>query len=161
LQTFEAIPGLPAGETIRAMRQADLAAVHALECASQPDPWTRQHFADELANPVAAVDLYWCGAELAGYLCSWLIAGELQVQNLATAPRFRCRGIAARLLGHVIARGRDRGLEAVCLEVRAGNAAAIALYERFGFVAGGRRKAYYPDGEDALLMTYQLSGDVT
>jgi len=139
------------------MRPDDLAAVHTLECASQPDPWSRQHFADELANPVAAVDLYWCGNELAGYLCTWLIAGELQIQNLATAPRFRRRGIAARLLGEVIARSRGGGLTSICLEVRAGNAAAIALYERFGFIADGRRRAYYPDGEDALLMTCRQS----
>ena len=143
----------PEGDSISVMQPADLEAVHRLECASQQEPWSLQHFADELDNPVASVDLYWCGDALAGYLCSWLVAGELQIQNLATLPGLRRRGIAARLLDHVIARSRTVGPLTVWLEVRVSNVAAIALYERFGFSACGRRRAYYADGEDALIMT--------
>jgi ribosomal-protein-alanine N-acetyltransferase len=40
------------------------------------------------------------------------------------------------------------------LEVRAGNEAAQALYQSFGFLVAGRRPRYYTDdGEDALVMT--------
>jgi ribosomal-protein-alanine N-acetyltransferase len=85
-----------------------------------------------------------------------LIAGELQIQNLATLPRLRRRGIAVHLLEHVIRRSRAAGLMSIWLEVRLSNAPAIALYERFGFSACGRRSAYYPDGEDALIMTYHV-----
>ena len=138
------------------MTRADLPAVCRLECASQRDSWSTQHFVDEFANPAAKIDLYWSRDVLAGFLCSWLIAGELQIQNLATLPSMRRQGIAARLLEYVIERSRRSGLNSVCLEVRAGNAPAIGLYQRFGFVAAGRRPAYYPDGEDALLMTYHV-----
>jgi ribosomal-protein-alanine N-acetyltransferase len=144
----------PEGDSIEPMQQADLEAVHRLECASQQEPWSLQHFADELDNPVASVVLYWHSGQLAGFLCSWLIAGELQIQNLATLPALRRRGVAARLLEHAIARSRVAGLTSVWLEVRAGNAPAIALYKRFGFSACGMRCAYYPDGEDALIMTF-------
>ena len=123
-----------------------------LESTSQSDPWTLKHFADELDNPVASVDLYWCQGTLAGFLCSWLVDGELQIQNLATLPVLRRKGIAVRLLEHVIARSRAAGLTSIWLEVRTSNAPAIALYKRFGFSACGTRTAYYPDGEDALLM---------
>ena len=139
------------------MTLADLPAVYLLECAGQHDAWSMQHFADEFANPVAKIDLYWCQDVLAGFLCSWLIAGELQIQNLATLPSMRRRGIAARMLDFVFERSRRSGLESASLEVRISNSAAIALYEKFGFVAAGRRPAYYPDGEDALLMTYNLN----
>ena len=70
---------LPAGDRVAPMQPADLAAVHQLECVSQDDAWSLQHFADELKSPVASVDLYWCQNQLAGFLCSWLIAGELQI----------------------------------------------------------------------------------
>lgn len=136
------------------MQSADLVAVHRLECASQRNPWSLQHFAEELENPVAAVDLYWRGSELAGFLCCWQVAGELQIQNLATSPTLRREGIAARLLTHALARAGRAGSPTAWLEVRAGNRPAIALYERFGFTISGLRKAYYPDGEDALTMTY-------
>lgn len=147
---------LPDGDRIALMQRADLIAVHQLECASQPDPWSLQHFADELDSRVATLDLYWCGETLAGFLCSWLIAGELQIQNLATLPQMRRRGVAARLLTHAIARSREQGLNAIWLEVRVSNQAAIALYERFGFSINGTRPAYYADGEDALIMTCQV-----
>ena len=39
------------------------------------------------------------------------------------------------------------------LEVRQSNAAAIELYQRFGFRTAGQRRRYYQDnGEDALIM---------
>jgi len=138
------------------MQPTDLALVHQLECASQRDPWTLQHFVNELANPVASVDLYLCQEQLSGFLCTWLVAGELQIQNLATLPAMRRRGIAAKLLTHAIVRSRTTGLTSIWLEVRVGNKPAIALYERFGFVASGTRSAYYLDGEDALIMSCQL-----
>ncbi len=51
---------------------------------------------------------------------------------------------------------RDGGAEAVLLEVRASNAAALRLYESLGFQRVGLRRRYYADGEDAVLMTLAL-----
>lgn len=47
------------------------------------------------------------------------------------------------------------------LEVRVSNGAAIALYDQLGFKQVGRRKQYYPDGEDAILMNKDLPGSST
>lgn len=75
-----------------------------------------------------------------------------------TLPVRRGQGMALRLLAHAL---RDLAGEpcrrAVALEVRAGNAAAIALYENSGFLRTGVRRRYYSDGEDAILMEYELS----
>lgn len=149
---------LPEGDSIAQMRHADLAAVHQLECASQFEPWSLQHFADELDNPVASVTLYWHQDRLAGFLCSWMVAGELQIQNLATLPTLRRSGVAARLIEHVLDRSRRLGLSSAWLEVRVSNLPAITLYQRFGFSACGKRSAYYPDGEDAYIMTLDVVG---
>lgn len=142
-------------DLIRPMTAVDLPLVHALECAAQSDPWTREHFAEELDKPYAWIDLCWRNGQLAGFLCAWLIAGELQIQNIATAPGFRRQGVAARLLVLALERAEMNGLESAWLEVRVGNAAAIALYQRFGFREVSRRSGYYPDGEDAMVMCYQ------
>ena len=93
---------------------------------------------------MASVDLYWCRDTLAGFLCSWLVAGELQIQNLATLPALRRKGIAVRLLDHVIARSRGAGLTSIWLEVRVSNTPAIALYKRFGFSACGHAFGLLP-----------------
>ena len=143
------------GETIRPMTADDLVQVHALESASQQSPWTVQHFAEELDNPCARIDLCWRDGVLEGFLCAWLIAGELQIQNVATAPAFRRQGVAAALLAEVLGRNQALGMESAWLEVRVGNSPAINLYERFGFRTVARRPHYYADGEDALVMCYR------
>ena len=149
--------GTDGRSSIRPMTGGDLPLVHALECLAQPDPWSRAHFAEELDKPYSSTELCWQDGQLAGFICWWLVAGEVQIQNVATAPAFRRQGVAARLLAHVLKRAAACGFDAAWLEVRVGNAAAIALYERFGFVITGRRPSYYPDGEDAIVMCYQPS----
>jgi len=141
--------------TIRPMTVADLNAVHILERSSQSTPWSLEHFAAELENPCAQIDLGFLQGQLAGFICWWLIAGEVQVQNVATAPSSRRKGVAAALLRHVLARWRNSGFDSAWLEVRVSNLPAIALYEGFGFVVVGRRPNYYADGEDALVMCYK------
>ncbi len=138
---------------IRPMTRADLPAVLELERGGFSHPWTEAMFVAELDNPQARVDLLHLDGWLAAYLCSWFLCGELHVLNVATAPAFRRRGLARRLLAEAMDRCRPLGLERVLLEVRVSNAAAIALYESHGFRRDGVRKRYYPDGEDALLMT--------
>ena len=64
--------------------------------------------------------------------------------------------IAEALLDAYIQYGREH-LAFLTLEVRAGTAPAIALYEKLGFREVGRRKNYYrAEHEDALLMTVEF-----
>jgi ribosomal-protein-alanine N-acetyltransferase len=137
---------------IRPATHADLQTLWAIEQECYAQGWSREQLRLELEQPAGALDLCCVGPRIAGYICYWLIAGELQILNVATASAFRRRGVAALLLEHALSRCASRGLDSAWLEVRAGNTAAIALYQRFGFVVEGRRPAYYRDGEDALLM---------
>lgn len=136
----------------------DIDALLAIEQDSYCFPWSRQQFIDELDNQAAALDVAVVDQLIAGYLCSWLICGELQIQNLATSPRYRRRGIAQALLTYVIERSQQLGLQSAWLEVRESNQAAINLYVVCGFELQGRRKGYYQDGEDALLLAKRFSG---
>lgn len=143
------------------LQPQDLSAVVAIEQQSYPFPWSEGQFLQELANPVATVELIWVGDRLAGYICYWLIVGELQILNLATSPQFRRQGVAGQLLDHAFAGCAELGLERAWLEVRASNKAAIGLYERHGFVADTVRAGYYRGGEDAVLMVRDFSDDAT
>ena len=145
-------PKDPLDSGIRPMEESDLTQVHAIECDSQQHPWTLEHFKAELENPVADTDVFILHGEIAGFLCSWLIAGELQIQNLATSRPFRRRGVAKQLLEHVLDRSCERGMEIAWLEVRADNPAAVSLYRAWGFSVSARRPGYYKDGVDALIM---------
>jgi ribosomal-protein-alanine N-acetyltransferase len=71
--------------------------------------------------------------------------------NIAIDPARRGQGLGTQLLKEMLERAGHE--EPYTLEVRTSNAAAIALYERFGFRAAGTRPRYYTDtGEDALIM---------
>ena len=79
--------------------------------------------------------------------------------GLLVAPSHRRRGIGTALLDGAVAWARAAGIEKVELHVFPHNAAAIRLYERYGFVEEGlRRRHYRRDGEelDAVLMALFL-----
>ena len=58
------------------------------------------------------------------------------------------------MLLNILVTACDLAAEMVTLEVRRGNDAAQALYQKDGFDVVGERRRYYRDtGEDALLMT--------
>lgn len=57
------------------------------------------------------------------------------------------------MLAELMRLGRERGVLRYTLEVRTGNAAAVHLYEKLGFVSAGIRKNFYErPREDALIM---------
>jgi [ribosomal protein S18]-alanine N-acetyltransferase len=137
------------------MREEDLEAVLEIESASFSRPWTRRHFLDEMESP--------CGyptvavmpdGTVAGYLCLQQVLDEAEILDVAVSGRLRGRGVGRNLVESALAASRGRGVALVSLEVRVGNKEAIALYERLGFREIGRRKRYYDNGEDAILMEY-------
>ena len=117
-----------------------------------PLPWSQQQFIQELENPVATLLVCEIEKRIVGYICYWLIGTEMEILNLATAPKARRKGIAGKLIAEAFSRCSANNLSAAWLEVRAANQSAIALYRRSGFIPSGIRKAYYRDGEDAIIM---------
>lgn len=94
---------------------------------------------------------------IAGYIVARESAGELHINNVAVRDQFRRRGIGDALLGRIVATARDLNVRVAFLEVRSGNHAAQALYEKNGFKAIARRAGYYTDPrEDAVVMSLVL-----
>lgn len=143
---------------IAPMTAAHLPAVAALEQVCFPaDPWSEELFRNALANPHTAILLAEGedGAVL-GYAVLSVVLDEGNLDNIAVAPEARRQGVADALLGALTDFGREH-LAVLMLEVRASNTAAIALYEKRGFAAVGRRKNYYDaPREDAILMTLEF-----
>ncbi len=137
------------------MTARHLPAVAELERVCFPaDPWSEALFRAALENPGAAI-LLALGEDgaLLGYAVLSTVLDEGNLDNIAVAPEARRRGVADALLSVVTGFGREH-LSRLMLEVRASNAPAIALYEKYGFAAVGRRKNYYDaPKEDAVLMT--------
>ena len=84
-----------------------------------------------------------------------VVEGEAEIIDIRVGERFRRTGIGESLLTQSFEKLRLSEIRSVFLEVRSGNAAALALYEKLGFAMMGRRENYYKTAagrEDALTM---------
>lgn len=89
------------------------------------------------------------GTGLIGFAFGWLVVGELHVLHIGTCPDQRRAGVGRKLLRKLV---ETPGADVCWLEVRADNIAAIGLYVAEGFTEIARRKRYYADGSDAVVM---------
>jgi [ribosomal protein S18]-alanine N-acetyltransferase len=94
---------------------------------------------------------------IAGYIVARQTAGELHINNVAVREQYRRRGIGSALLESILEQSKRLGIHTAFLEVRSGNKAAQALYEKCGFKAIARRSNYYSEPrEDAVVMSLIL-----
>ncbi len=140
----------------RPMRDADVAYVAALEAQIHAAPWTAGNFRDALAAGYSA-QVGEREGRIVAYGVLMLGPGEAQLLNLSVVPDARRVGLGRMLLDRFLREAVRLGAEHVFLEVRVGNASAIALYEQAGFERVARRAEYYPPDaegrrEDALVM---------
>ena len=119
-------------------------------------PWSKKMLAEELDNQCAAflVAVEPETEKAVGYAGLLVVADEGYITNVAVDPSCRKQGVAAQLLQVFDNFAKGNHLAFLTLEVRPSNAAAIALYEGFGFREVGRRRNYYDlPKEDALILT--------
>ena len=80
--------------------------------------------------------------------------------GLMVASGHRRMGIGRALLDAAVDWARAAGIQKLELHVFPHNTPAIALYESYGFVREGYRKAHYRRGDeyvDAILMAYEVA----
>lgn len=83
-------------------------------------------------------------------------ADEAELLTIAVPPAARGTGAGTVLLEQAVGESIRRGAHRMFLEVAPGNQAARALYHRHGFTVIGRRRDYYADGSDALVLARAL-----
>lgn len=140
------------------LAKEDLAEVLLLERLCYAQPWTMANFVGEFERSITVALGFKQGQTLLGHCFFWLIKPEIHLLNLAVVPQARRQGLGRRLLNAMLAFGLRAGVDFVFLEARSSNEPALSLYRSVGFQSSGLRPNYYDDGEDALLMTLELSG---
>jgi [ribosomal protein S18]-alanine N-acetyltransferase len=142
---------------IKPMAPADLTDVFRIEKDSFPDAgsiefWNRELLSDLSHNFVAVIDSE-TKEKVVGYINFWIVAEEIQLNQVAVIIACRNSGIAARLMQAMMKAADKNRISSLTLEVRSSNVHAIKLYEKFGFVVKGIRQGYYGgSGGDALIM---------
>lgn len=141
----------------RPMTMSDLAAVSALDELCQPHPWGPANFQGELLRTDAFNLVVQDQEGLIAYLCCWMVLDELHIGTIGVHPQRRRSHLGRDLMQSAHDWARSHGGAVAHLEVRAGNAGAIALYTGLGYRRVGIRKGYYEDNlEDAHLLMADL-----
>ncbi|MCI4646485.1 MAG: GNAT family N-acetyltransferase [Hyphomonadaceae bacterium] len=141
------------------LRPDDAGALATLSSVAEPLPWSAAAWREQMqqtATLVLALGDPRLG--LTGALALCLTRDFADILNLLVHPDFRRQGLASRLLRAGLTHCGERGIARICLDVSVTNHAARTLYTGFGFTEDGRRPRYYPDGEDALLMSRPIAG---
>lgn len=81
---------------------------------------------------------------------------KMELLKIAVCPKHQKKGIAKKLLSYVANDMRDLGAQSMILEVRKSNQNAIGFYEKLNLTKISKRKNYYSDGEDALIIAGDL-----
>lgn len=144
------------------MDRSHVPQVAALEKECFSSPWSEAMLEDALFDPQASFIV----AEdeegnILGYAGLHVILDEGYIDNVAVERDARRHGVASALLD-VFCRFGAAKLAFLTLEVRASNAPAITLYEKYGFQRAGLRPKYYDKPrEDAVIMTREFPNHVS
>lgn len=143
--------------TITPMAAAHIAAIADIERQCFSTPWSAAALTEELDNPHAVFYVAMDGERVLGYAGMHHVGDEGYIDNVAVDPAARRQGAARALMDALEAYGREHALYRLTLEVRASNAAAIALYTGVGYVSDGVRPNFYRQPtEDAAIYSLYL-----
>lgn len=123
-------------------------ATQLLASLASPDTWVRLALVDDAVSDT--------GERPVGFSVCRRVGPEAELLLVGVAVGDRGRGFGTALLTAAKRDAADRGVETMFLEVRDGNARALALYRAGGFAVVGRRRDYYRGGGaerfDAITM---------
>lgn len=150
---------------LRDLRWQDIAALDPLEQQLfGRDAWSTASWWSELAaRPHTAYRVVQDtgggpDAPLLGYAGLARSRPAADIMTLAVAPQAQGHGYGRLLLDWLIEEATSAGAQALLLEVRADNRAALALYRAGGFEPISVRRGYYqPDDVDAVVMRRHLT----
>ena len=139
---------------IRDATAEDINQILEIEEYCYDNPWPREAFEEELENHefglgVVAED----DGIIVGFFTALVVAGELQLHNIAVHPDYRGQGIARALMETADQCGAERNCDRILLEVRKDNEIANRLYLSLGYKEAGDREDYYGLSADANLYT--------
>lgn len=125
------------------------------QCFSSP--WSRNIVLNTIGGKYTDILILKIGGAVCAFLAYSILGGEIiNIDNIAVSLKERRKGYACALIDYLIKEG-GADIESIELELRESNAAAAALYKKYGFSECGMRSNYYSNPkENALLMTLDL-----
>lgn len=118
--------------------------------------WTASVLEKELQNNLSSYIVAVCNGNVVGYAGIWVPIDEAHITNIVVKKDERGKHIGTQLLEELINMAQKQRLKCITLEVNVNNKNAIQLYKKHNFEEVGRRKKYYNNTDDAIIMTLKL-----
>lgn len=120
------------------------------------NPWTASQWKDldwQKYQLYFALD---ASGNFLGFLLQLIVPGEslAHILKLLVGPNYRYMGVASSLIRYVFDHAGSKLVKSYYLEVESTNEVAINFYKKHGFKVIHRKKSYYSNGRDALIMTH-------
>ncbi len=90
--------------------------------------------------------------EILGFLQCSVLAPEAELFEIAINQNFQGKGLANKLMIFFFDFAKSHGCDTIFLEVSNINMKAKQLYQKHGFCEISRRKNYYGENQDAIIM---------
>jgi len=144
------------------VRPADVADVGAVVMLEErlfgSDAWSVESVEEELTGAGRLALVGCIDHEVVAYLVTMEAGDAVDLLRVGVDPAWRRCGVAGVLLDLALehARGAAVPPDAMLLEVSADNTGAQAFYADAGFTEISRRRGYYRDGTDAVVLRLPL-----
>ncbi len=148
-------PESETGSSIRKCRAEDLDQISEIERTSFPSPYDKSifsHFLTRSSDGFLVAERY---GRIIGYMIFTIERNYGLIVSIAVSPDERRRGIGSKLLENALNElvGKVKTVE---LQVSVKNREGIEFYRKFSFHQREIWRAYYPNGEDAILMSREI-----
>lgn len=138
---------------IREMEVTDMEQVMSIERELFSVPWSENGLFSFLLRQDALFLVAEEKENILGFCGILMAMDEGDIVKIGVMQKMQGQGIGKKLLDALIRKAGERGVSSIYLEVRAGNQAAVRLYQSFGFRQTGIRKDYYEHPrEDGITM---------
>lgn len=143
---------------IRKMELFDIDEVYDIEKQAFANPWPRENLIKNLeSNTFLNHYVVEKNGKIIAFYISSHVLDEAQIYTIAVDKAYKNRGIATKMINHLVEESLAKDAKQIWLEVSSKNTAAINLYKKFNFKIMGIRKNYYQKlGEDAYNMKKEL-----
>ena len=126
--------------------------IFAIESKEIIVPWSKDALLSLIRQQNIIFRVMLLDDEVIGYYSFQKVFDEGYINNIAIKREYQSKGYGTKLFEDLIERAHKFEVNALTLEVEVDNDRAIKLYKKFGFQEEGRRKNFYLNKKDAIIM---------
>ncbi len=118
----------------------------------------RTLYKEIIDNQMARYFVAFLEGKRVGYVGSRLTIPNAEILNIFVSKGYQRHQIGTKLMVKIMAICNNEKIDFLTLEVNEKNLKAIKMYQKLGFEISHKRKKYYGNNEDALLMILKIGG---